>query len=235
MKNGLQFESRFSLPPNSLGYCGKDTAAFKFKDCIVNGKCEGVKNELTKFIVLHPYLRLLSKMTGLNKFSEKLFQGYWLGNEILEKAKPEDYSLLLKYFQKQGIPDFFVEELKAKQPKKFIPSHLFQVLHVGVGRASGSVPFNIDTINSCMIRWGKVQSVSQNNAIVKLNSLIAKNKNSYKLNLKTETIPFDNQLVCDLKKGDTVAVHWNMVVKILSDIEIRNLEYWTKEVVKLKF
>lgn len=236
MKNeALQLESRFSLPPNSLGYCGKKTAAFKFKACIINGKCDGVKKEVEKFIVLHPYLELLSKISGLNKFSSKIIEGYWIGNDLLKKAKPKDYLLLLKYFQKQGVPDFFVEELKDKQPKNFIPNHLFQVLHIGVGRASGAVPFNLKTINNCMIRWGKIQSIAKNNAIVKLNSLTAKNKNSYKLKLINESVPFDKKIVPSLKKEDVVAVHWNMVVKILSENEIENLKYWTKEVIKLKF
>ena len=116
MKNveALQFESRFSLPPNSLGYCGKETAAHRFKECIINGKCWGVKKEVRNFIVLHPYLQTLSKITGLAMFDYKIIEGYWIGNDLLKKAKPEDYLMLLKYFKKQGVPDFFIEELERK-------------------------------------------------------------------------------------------------------------------------
>lgn len=234
-KKALQLESRFSLPPNSLGYCGKETAAYKFKECIINGNCKGVKEEVKNFIVLNPYLEFLSKITKKPKFSYEIIEGYWIGNNILKKAKSQDYNLLLKYFLKQGVPDFFVEELKDKQPKIFIPSHLFQVLHVGVGRASGAVPFNIDTINNCMIRWGKIKSFSQKNATIKLNSLSVKNKTSYKLALINKTVPFDLQIVPSLKIGDTVAVHWNMVIKKLTKEEEEKIKYWTKEVIKLKY
>ena len=41
-----------------------------------------------------------------------------------------------------------IDELRESPPKKFIPTHLFQVLHVGVGKASGSVEFNLETINA---------------------------------------------------------------------------------------
>ncbi len=235
MDKALQLESRFSLPPNSLGYCGKKTAAYKFKQCIINGKCDGVKKEVTGFIVLYPYLKLLNKITKQPKFSKQTIEGYWLGNEILNKAKPKDYLLLLGYFQKQGVPGFFIKELKEKMPKKFIPSHLFQVLHVGVGRASGSVPFNLETVNDCMIRWGKVQSVTKNTATVDLNSLKTKNGRTYELTLAKTKVPFDRQLVLGLKKGDTVAVHWKMIIKILNDDEVKNIGFWTKEVLKLKF
>jgi hypothetical protein len=235
MNKALQLESRFSLPPNSLGYCGRQSAAFKFKACIIKGECEGVKEEVTKFIVLHPYLKTLSKITGLPKFSLKIIEGYWIGNDILKTAKLKDYSILLNYFKKQGVPDFFVEELKNKKPEIFIPNHLFQVLHVGVGRASGAVAFNIKTINNCMIRWGKIQSLSKNIAKVELNSLKINNKKSYSLTLINQSVPFDSKIVPDLKIGDSVAVHWNMIIKILTGNEENNLETWTKKVIKLQF
>jgi hypothetical protein len=235
MNKALQLESRFSLPPNSLGYCGRKSAAFKFKTCIISGECDGVKEEVARFIVLYPYLQTLSKITRLPKFSKHLIEGYWIGNDILTKAKPKDYFLLLEYFKKQGVPDFFVEELKNKKPKVFIPNHLFQVLHVGVGRASGSVAFNIKTINNCMVRWGKVQSLSKTKATIELNSLKIKNKKSYMLTLIKEIVPFDLKIVPDLKIGDIVSVHWNMVIKILTGSEEKNLKHWTEKVCKMEY
>ncbi len=231
----LQLESRFSMPPNSLGYCGKETAGAKFKDCIINGKCDGVKEEVTKFIVLHPYLQFLSHITGLDKFDYKLIEGYWLGNSILRKATKKDYFILLDYFKKQGVPKFFVEELKNKVPKNFLPNHLFQVLHVGVGKASGSVPYNIETINNCMIRWGEVEKINDQTIITGLNSLKQTKPGKFGLTKIKQTIPFNPLLVVDLKTGDTVAVHWNMVIKKLTKPEITKLEFWTNEVIKSQF
>lgn len=233
----LQLESRFSLPPNSLGYCGKNTAAEKFKHCIRTGECKDVEEEVTHFIVLHPYLKLLADITYKPKFSYQIIEAYWTGNELLKKAKPEHYDALMNYFLEQGVPDFFVDELRHKQPKIFIPNHLFQVLHVGVGRASGAVPFNIHTINNCMIRWGKVVTLENNKANIILNSLDQINENAkiskikYKISKNKELIPFNYDLVPNLKIGDTVAVHWNMVIKILAKEEENKLEYWTKAVI----
>src|ERR1035437_1982080 len=130
--SALQLESRFSLSPNSLGYCGKKSATAKFKTCISTGKCEGVKDELKNFIVLYPYLKTLGKIINQPFSSYPVIEGYWLGNDELKKAKKTDYQILLENFKKQGVPDFFVEELRAKKPKKFIPNHLFHVLFIGV-------------------------------------------------------------------------------------------------------
>jgi len=226
----LQFESRFSLPPNSLGYCGESTAPAKFKNCIINKKCEGVEEEIEKFIVLHPYLKALNEITNLDIYSHDLFEGYWLGNDILRQVKNSDYEILMKCFLEQGVPDFFVDELRSKKPKAFIPTHLFQVLHVGVGKASGSVPFNIDTINNCMIRWGKVKKIKTKTIEVGLNSLkIVSNK--YKLTTLSQEVKYSPEIVPNLKKDDIVVCHWDMVVKKLNSEELRKLEFWTKKVI----
>lgn len=224
---GLQLESRFSLPPNSLGYCGRQTAPAKFKKCIRTGECDGVEEEVTKFIVLHPYLRLLSEVTGLPFLSQEIVECYWLGNDLMEKVQPEHYDILLDKFLKQGVPDFLVEDLRANKPKKFIPTHLFQVLHVGVGKTSGAVPFNIQSINNCMIRWGKVIKVNDTSVDTALHSL-EREKPPYGLTIQAATIPFASDLVPDIKPDDVVAVHWNMVIKKLTDQEQEKIAKWTK-------
>jgi hypothetical protein len=233
IENALQLESRFSLSPNSLGYCGRKSAVAKFKKCIRANKCDGVKKELSSFIVLFPYLKTLGKIINKPFTSYSVIEAYWLGNDELKKIRQKDYNLLLDNFAKQGVPDFFVKELKTKKPKKFIPNHLFHVLFIGVGKASGAVPFNLNSINNCMIRWGKVQKISGNNAFVNLNSLKRKGKNSYALAKVQASIPFNLKFTPNLKVGDTVAVHWNLIVKILNKIEENNLKSWSERVCQL--
>jgi hypothetical protein len=228
----LQLAARFALPPNSLGYCGKNTAPERLKDCVINGECKDISEELSKFIVLNPYLETLAKILKTDKFSYSLIEAYCLGNDELRKIKQEDYQILLEAFVKQGVPSWLVEELKNDIPKKFIPFHLFQVLHVGVGRASGSVPFNMETINNCMVRWGVVTKVDSWQLTVDLNSLI-KNK-LYKLTTIQEKFDYRKDFLPGIKMGDIVAVHWKQVVKILNKKEVENLSYWTNQVLRFQ-
>lgn len=229
-KKALQLASRFSLPPNSLGYCGKNSAPEKFKACILGGDCDGVEGEISKFIVLYPYLKTLAKITRLSAFSYKVIEGYWIGNDILKTANPEDYKILLRNFLEQGVPDFFVDELKERKPVVFIPNHLFQVLFIGVGRASGAVPFNLESINNCMIRWGRVEKIDNKFLYVNLNSL-KKTGNYYTFFKKRGRFPYRNDFLPGLKLGDFIAVHWKQVVKKLTKEEVKKLEYWTKRVI----
>lgn len=226
-KKALQLTARFSLPPNSLGYCGQDTAPSKLINCVITGKCKGVKKELESFIVLNPYLNTLSSITKKDKYSYPLQEAYWLGNSELKKAKLNHYPLLLKNFKKQGVPSWLIEELEKKLPKLFIPFHLFQVLHVGVGKASGSVPYNLDTINNCMVRWGKIKKITKNKLTLSLNSLIKTNK-KFELEPITSSLSYRPDFLPHLKTNDTVAVHWQQVIKILTPREVKNLHYWTQ-------
>ena len=226
----LQLAARFALPPNSLGYCGKGSAPEKFKGCVTNGKCAGVGEEIDKFIVLGPYLKTLEKITGLSRFSHSVVEAYWLGNNELKKAKVDDYEILLKAFAKQGVPLWFVKDLESKVPQRFIPFHLFQILHVGVGRASGAVPFNLDSINNCMIRWGRVEKISKDKLTVNLNSLKKIGK-KYNLTIKKGRYSYRPDFLKGLKRGDIVAVHWKQVVKKLTNNEVNNLSFWTQEVI----
>lgn len=226
----LQLAARFALPPNSLGYCGKNTAPERLKNCVIHGECGQIPDELSKFIVLNPYLETLAKALNTDKFSYLLIEAYCLGNDELKKIKQGDYHLLLEAFTKQGVPEWLVEELKNDVPKNFIPFHLFQVLHVGVGRASGSVPFNLETINNCMVRWGEVIKVDSGQLTVDLNSLIRKKK--YKLTTIQDKFDYREDFLPGVKAGDIVAVHWKQAVKILTKEEVKNLDYWTREVLK---
>ena len=146
-------------------------------------------------------------------------------------AKGEHYDLLLENFLAQGVPAWLVDELKQRRPKIFIPSHLFQVLHVGVGRASGAVPFNLDSMNNCMIRWGKVEEIVGGDAVININSLKQEN-GKHTLTVLKETVPFNSILTPGLKTGDLVAVHWKQVIKILTAAEEKNLSFWTTEVIQ---
>lgn len=156
MSKALQLLSHYALPPNQLQYCGKNSAAKSFVDCIQKGKCDRVKKETKHFIVLWPYLKTIAQATGKDPFSYEVIEAYWYGNDLLKQIKPAHYQLLLKNLKTQGVPNFLIQELKTKKPKAFVPIHLFNILHVGVGRASGAVPFNLENVNHCMIRWGKV-------------------------------------------------------------------------------
>ena len=232
--HALQLGSRFALGPNQLGYCGHGSAPEKFKDCVIRGNSKGVSPEFRNFIVLTPYLKTLSAITHQSFLSYPVFEAYWLGNSQLKKAQPYHYPLLMDNFAKQGVPPWLITELRSKTPKEFIPFHLFQILHVGVGRASSAVPFNLKSINNCMIRWGPVLSVNPQRQTLKVNLASLKKDKSgrYLLTRLTETASYLPGFLPHPKAGQTVAVHWGTAAKVLTAREEKNLSYWTGRVLR---
>lgn len=224
----LKLASLFSYSPNHKGYCGRDSAGDVFVRCIEKGLCSKVPQELKHFIVLYPYLKTISTLTKLSPFDYKVIEAYWIGNELLEDMPVHGYEILLKEFKKQGVPSWLIDSLKKKKPKKFIPNHLFQVLHVGVGQASGSVPFDMQSINNCMIRWGTVHAKSSRTIGIELTKL-QKVNNHYELTSVSEQISTNACPFFSPKVGDIVALHWGHVVKRLNSREEKNLTYWTKQ------
>lgn len=233
----LQLCSRFALIPNQLGYCGHDSAPAKFHGCILNGDCEGVRDEITKFIVLYPYLKTIGEAVQKDWYDYDVIEAYWLGSDLLKKIKSKHYDLLLDNLEAQGVPDFLISEMRNKRPYKFIPLHLFNILHVGVGRASHEVvPFNLDSINNCMVRWGEIIELNQGGkqeykAKIKLNGLIRNAEGKYELKRSILEFPYINNHFESLSVGDVVAVHWKWVVKKLKLFEVENLSEWTTRLV----
>lgn len=223
----LTLASLFSYSPNHKGYCGRDSAVDVFTRCILKGECEKVPRELKHFIVLCPYLKTIATLTRSSPFDYKVIEAYWMGNELIADLPLSGYEILLQEFTKQGVSSWLIESLQKKKPKRFIPNHLFQVLHVGVGQASGSVPFNIKSVNSCMIRWGKVLMVKADGTVTASLKQLTQSGVGYKLKTVKITLSADSSPFFKPKVGDTIAVHWGHIVKRLTREEETNLTYWT--------
>ena len=83
-----------------------------------------------------------------------------------------------------------------------------------------------------MFRWGKVLEVGAGEVRVELNSL-EEVDGGYKLVKLEEKHPFIEDLVPSLKAGNIVAVHWKQVIKKLDKDEVKKLEFWTNEVIRM--
>ena len=82
-----------------------------------------------------------------------------------------------------------------------------------------------------MIRWGKVTEINKETLTLELQSL-KKGKNRYVLTKLMNSFPYNSEFLPGLKIGDTVAVHWQQPVKILTPQETKNLAYWTSEILE---
>jgi hypothetical protein len=226
-KKALKLICCCALPPNALGFCGKDSAPQKFINCVTKGDCAGIQQEIQNFKTLYPYLSALAEILHKPIFSYEVATAYWFGSDLLNIVTVSDYEILMRYFLQQGLPQEIVTKLQQNPPVKFIPTHLFQLLYISAMNS----PTDIASINKCMIRWGIVEKVESSNVRVKLNSLRIVDS-CFELYLQTETAAILPEFIINLKPGDNVMVHWGQATRKLTKTEVKQITKWTHEVIE---
>jgi hydrogenase maturation factor len=103
-----------------------------------------------------------------------------------------------------------------------VPQHSFNVIYVGVGKVTGSVPTNIENINNCLIRPAKVISSAKK-------SLIARHRTyTHKEGVLVLGDEKESEFECleDYEAGETVAVHWGFAVdRLTTEQESQLIKY----------
>jgi len=132
---------RFSIIPNKLSFCGPSNCYKTFTKHLKNNNNEQeIKDLLTKFEGLYPYLQLIAEKHNLSPFDYKVIEAYWLGNELLDAFTNKDLKKFFPELHKRGLPSSIVEKLIKRVSKDALPMHTYNVLFVGVGQITNSVP-----------------------------------------------------------------------------------------------
>jgi len=235
MNEGVRLAARFALPAYRNGACGTGTLPVEsLMECAAGGSCQGVRNELSHFATLYPYLKTAGHIMGQeDPFQLDAVKAYWLGGGGLFRAKPEHFDFLLAEMLLRGFPIKHLPNIKRAAPKRFVPFHLYHIL-LGHELSGGNLA-KLHGVNNCMVRYGVIKEVSGQEIGVSLLSLVEK-EGQFKFEVQTETVAYDVRVIeSSLKPGSTIAVHLGWVCEDLTEDKISsvNLLYWTKEVVTI--
>ncbi|MBT4352701.1 hypothetical protein HOD20_09275 [archaeon] len=232
----ITFVTKYSFITNKLKYCGPDDSYIKFLEYIKNPNeklASEIRNYMKRFEGLYPYLDLISKKTNLDFLSEKVVEAYWIGSDLLDDFDENDLKEMITALSKRGLPKSYAKKLCDGVPKGMVPHHSFNVIYVGVGKVTGSVEFNIDNINNCLIRWGKVKKINENKVTLSHQPYIFENKKMILSNEKEDEFEYLPEFIDELKIGDNVSHHWNVVVDKLTDSQKKNLIKYTNKNVEV--
>ena len=84
---GAEMFARYAYAPNALGYCGPPLGA-----TLRDGSVDEVRRAATRFSGAWPYLRVLSKLTGIaDPLDYRLVESYWLGGGVGAELDPQDF------------------------------------------------------------------------------------------------------------------------------------------------
>ena len=213
----LRLLSQFALRPNTLKFCGADSAPAILEQCIREEECTRVAAEIAHFQTLHPYLQVIAQITNEDLFSWSVAQSYILGSDLLKQAQPVHFGWLLDQMHSQDVPPDVRDAYQQRYPGRFIPFHLYQVLLAHDG--------DLGAVRNCMVRWGTVQQINGQSAEVRLHQI----NDQLDLAQANVAVEFNPELVREFQVGDVVAVHWGWIFRILARSEADSLKTWTEQ------
>jgi hypothetical protein len=230
---GALLFARYAYPPNLLGYCGPadHRALLEYG---AGGVQDGGLNQLARgFDGAWPYLRLIAETTGIgDPLDRRVVEAYWVGNPLLERIDLLTFGNALTERFRPRTGSLF-GRLAENFPAGAVPHHSFHVFGVypwaGLLRGPRSEqPLHV--LQNCRIRWGRVQSLAGEQAVVRSQPLVWDGR-TLQLGApcdETVTRALDGMgFVAALAPGDWVSLHWGWVCDRLTARQLAALRHWT--------
>ncbi len=217
-ESGATRFARYAFPPNDLGYCGPDDASVLLQHATDGRDGAQVAARARQFEGAWAYLSLISDATGLEPLDPLVVEAYWLGNDLLGKIDPQ--ALL------EGLRCRFRSQTGGLL-SRVVPSpdvladHAFHVFAVypWAGMLGGSSDVPRSVLDACRIRWGTVESVDGERALVVSRPL---DWDGSRLRLGTprpETVRWSTEglsLAATPQPGVVVSMHWDWICEQLT-------------------
>lgn len=230
-KDGIELALRFSYIVNTLRYCGPPEASRQFVEYIKNKDNERqVRDSFSRFEGLQPYLSTIAEKTGKDVLDYDVVEAYWIGNELLNGFDDEDMKGIIRKLTRRGLPNSIGERLINNMPHGFVPHHNFNVFYVGVGQTSGKVPTTVSNMDKCRTGWGEVVYVGKDKLKVSYHPIV---NDSGLLSLGDaveKEVSYLKAMLPDVKKGDTVALHWDFAALVLGKKQAESLKKYTAQI-----
>ncbi|HEX2357675.1 MAG TPA: DUF6390 family protein [Micromonosporaceae bacterium] len=225
--------ARYAYPPNSLGYCGPDDSRAMLEYASAGVSDGGLVQLARQFAGAWPYLALIAAAAGRpDPLDADVVEAYWIGNRLLERVPGR---LLARHVEDRfrGQLGAAVDDVAALGMVGGRAHHNFHVFAVypwvGMLRA-GFTEEPLRVLESCRIRWGRVDSVHDGRAIISSRPLCW---NGHALSLgawRPEVVTIRETgygLAGTPVPGDWVAAHWGWACQVLDTARRTSLERYT--------
>ena len=216
--------ARYAHAPNALGYCGPPLGA-----ALRDGPVNDVRDAATQFSGAWPYLRVLSKMTGISDpLDYRLVESYWLGGGIGARLDPDEFvDELLAIIGPQAGQ--YWSHLTPDLAREAVGNHCFHVFGVYpwtrfLGRGMDEHPLSV--LDNCRITWGTVLSRAADQVEVMCQGL-AWDGQALTLSEPSARVldvwADGYSAVPDVAVNDEIAIHWGRLCGRLRPDQIQAL------------
>ncbi len=226
---------RYAYGPNRLGYCGPDEPRALLEYAAAGADHRGLRELARGFEGAYPYLELIAAANGIaDPLDRSVVEAYWLGNRLTDTVRTGAMhrSVEDRFRDRLAPPSW--RWLEAAVGAGARPVHAFHVLdvlpRVGLLRG-GPVDDVLRTIDSCRIRWGRVEAVVGDSLLVAVVPLELRDGRLRLAEPRVETVSrwLDGAGFVDgVEPGEMIAIHWNWACDRLSPRGLRQLEAWTR-------
>jgi hypothetical protein len=229
MADGTVLASRYAFPPNRRGYCGPGCFGGVLGR-FLKGRAgmPALRAELASFPAHYAYLSLIAHANGMEPFDYEVVRAFWTGNRLLESVGPEDLPSFIRKDLFCGKQAARAERLCSRLPEGILPHHSFNSLFVNF--VSNAVPRSIASYDSCCITSGRVVSVSENSVTLRRRAIVRADGGGFAVAEKSSRALLGGNgvlLAGGIRAGDTVSVHWGIVIEKLDGKNARLLEKYT--------
>jgi hypothetical protein len=204
--------AQYAYPPNELGYCGPAHG-----DGI-----SGLGSHAKEFDGAWPYLRAIADAVGgVDPLDEDVVRSYWVGGPLLDKVDPAALLAALRTAFKGQVTGL-LDELAT--PAGVLAHHSFHVFVVypWVRFLRRDVATALRVMQDCRIRWGTVESVTGERAVIAFRPLQFDDGSLALGEPHTEQVHWCKDgmsLAPAPEPGATVSAHWDWVCGTLTDDE----------------
>lgn len=206
--------ARYAFPPNELGYCGPTDAV------LFRGDDPGeVARYAREFDGAWPYLETIGDAMGADPLDDEVVHSYWVGGPLLDGVDPARLLARLRAAfagQVTGLLDEVTPTATVLAHHSF---HVF-VVYPWVRFLDRDPATPLSILQSCRIRWGTVDSVEDDHAVI-LSRPLDFGDGALGLGpAAAERVRWrkdGSSLLSMPAPGDTVAAHWDWLCATLAD------------------
>lgn len=239
-KQGLLLCAKYSVAPNYFGYCGPDENKSLVDHLKENIGDREVQSILSEFETLYLNLTLIAKENKIaDVFDKRVVEAYWVGNQLLQNVSSRDYTHLLdeKFNLSKKLGSKNLSKLSHKiQASKIYPHHSFHVFNIFKRTGHDPSFHTLNTMEECRIGLGKVkdQKAKGKSLVVEMKPLIMtgnKLQVGKKIDKRIKIEYRGKTFLKNLKAGDWVSFHWGHVCDVLTQNQVKNLEFYTQRAI----
>jgi Family of unknown function (DUF6390) len=236
MTAGPLLFARYAYPPNALGYCGADETR-TLLEYGAAGVSDGGLAELARtFEGAWPYLSLIAAANRIDDpLDPRVVEAYWVGNELLDRVRSADLARHVEDRFRGRIGRTWRRVLDTVAAGA-VPHHSFHFFAVypwlGLLR-TGVVDQPLHVLDQCRTTPAVVRSTDGDGAQVLARPLVWNGASLALGEWATRDVRWRDDgrgLVADLRPGEWVSLHWDVVCDRLTPETAGRLERVTRRV-----